>query len=219
MSRIPPQQGVLTRKEKQDGDSNLENYSQVMADDEENQLSLSKDSQRSPLLEEKERDNQDNPEQSSHRPRKTITYQLRNGAIFAFLSLSCITNIILLTRKLPHERSKYGALSILHYFSFSANFHRADLATDVPVAFEWATEYSNPNLTEAAALWESISFDVGMVALPYIWTEEKSLPRAQPFPWDHSQGLYVLNGYHALHCLVILPLLFPLHSPIHSPHH
>ena len=118
MSRIPLQQGVLTRKEKRDGDLNLENYSQIMADDEENQLSLSEDSQGSPLLEEKERDNQDNPEQSSHRPRKRITCQLRNGAIFAFLFLSCITNIILLTRKPPYERSKYGPLSFLDYYFF-----------------------------------------------------------------------------------------------------
>ena len=41
-----------------------------------------------------------------------------------------------------------------------------------------------------------------MVALPYTWTEKKGLPDAQVFPWDHDQGLYVLNGYHALHCLV-----------------
>lgn len=72
------------------------------------------------------------------------------------------------------------------------------------IPFEWATEYANPNLTESGPLWDAINFDIGMVALWYTWTDFKDLPRAQVFPWDHDQGLYVINGYHALHCLVIL---------------
>lgn len=28
------------------------------------------------------------------------------------------------------------------------------------------------------------------------------LPEAQTFPWDDNKGLYLLNGYHNLHCLV-----------------
>jgi len=83
-----------------------------------------------------------------------------------------------------HERSKY-----------------ADLAWDLNIPFEWATDYANPNLTESGALWDAIMFDVGFVALPYEWTDSVDLPRAQEFPWDRTQGLYVINAYHALHCL------------------
>lgn len=83
----------------------------------------------------------------------------------------------------------------------------ATLAADLTIPFQWATDYASPNLTLAGELWESIDFDVGMVALPYDWTDEKDLPRAQVFPWDQEQGLYVLNGYHALHCLVKLRLI------------
>jgi hypothetical protein len=28
------------------------------------------------------------------------------------------------------------------------------------------------------------------------------LPKAQRFPYDESKGIYLLNGYHSLHCLV-----------------
>ena len=91
----------------------------------------------------------------------------------------------------------FPCLSVLNLIRSIAN-----LPSEVLKPFEWATEYANPNLTEAGALWDAINFDVGMVALPYDWTESKDLPRAQPFPWDHDQGLYVLNGHHALHCLV-----------------
>ena len=66
----------------------------------------------------------------------------------------------------------------------------------------WMTKYGNTNLTEAAVIWEDISFDAGMVALDHAWAEAKGIPQAQNFPWDKSKGLFVLNGYHSLHCLV-----------------
>ncbi|MCJ1478393.1 hypothetical protein MMC13_007073 [Lambiella insularis] len=148
MSQSLRQQELLSENDQHSQQFDLEKYSQRNIDNEEIRSGLSQDSQSSPLLDEKNQ--QDDPEQGFHRPRQRILYQLRNGAILAFLLSTCITNIILLTRVTPHERSKY-----------------ADLATDVPTKFEWATEYSNPNLSEAATLWEAISFDVGMVALPY----------------------------------------------------
>jgi len=97
---------------------------------------------------------------------------------------------------LSYLRSKF------HLGKLPAGFSKyAALAADLTIPFQWATDYASPNLTLAGELWESIDFDVGMVALPYEWTDEKELPRAQFFPWDHDQGLYVINGYHALHCL------------------
>ena len=91
-------------------------------------------------------------------------------------------------------------LSILSYAKLIK--YPAGILNNHLIPFEWATDYATENLTLAAELWDSIDFDPGFVALPYDWTESKSLPRAQAFPWDKSQGLYVLNGYHALHCLV-----------------
>ena len=87
----------------------------------------------------------------------------------------------------------------------------ADLPDNHFVPFERATDYATENLTLEAELWDGIEFDPGFVALPYSWTESKALPRVEAFPWDKNQGLSVLNGYHALHCLV--SWTFDLYEP------
>lgn len=43
------------------------------------------------------------------------------------------------------------------------------------------------------------------MALENDWTAAHGLPHAQPFPWDQSKGLYLLNGFQALHCLKNIP--------------
>ena len=53
-------------------------------------------------------------------------------------------------------------------------------------------------------LWDNISVDAGTVALSRSYAAAKGLPEAQTFPWDNEKGLYLLNGYHNLHCLVQL---------------
>ena len=40
----------------------------------------------------------------------------------------------------------------------------------------------------------------------------KELLPAQRFPWDATKGVYIIHGYHNLHCLVYMPLLFPQSS-------
>ena len=85
----------------------------------------------------------------------------------------------------------------------SLGLHRlASLERNVPIPIERSTPYSSHNLTEVRSLWEDISIDNGMVALPDSFVQEKGLPEAQRFPWDEDKGLYFLNGYHNLHCLV-----------------
>ena len=88
------------------------------------------------------------------------------------------------------------------YSSIDDDCLEAELAADLTLPFEWATDYASTNLTLSGELWENINFDKGMVALPNEWTDSKQLPRAQAFPWDHERGLYILNGFHVIHCLV-----------------
>ena len=57
-------------------------------------------------------------------------------------------------------------------------------------------------MTATNEAWEALSYDLGSVAIDYEEAEALRLPRAQPFPWDYSKGLYFLNAYHSLHCLV-----------------
>ena len=44
----------------------------------------------------------------------------------------------------------------------------------------------------------------GIVALP----NDMHLGTTDPFPWDTSKGLYVMNSCHSLHCLVLLSLFY-----------
>jgi hypothetical protein len=63
------------------------------------------------------------------------------------------------------------------------------------------TAYGGSNLTEVRQLWEDISIDDGMVVLSDDFVVSHGLITAQRYPWNHSRGLYFLNGYHNLHCL------------------
>ena len=54
----------------------------------------------------------------------------------------------------------------------------------------------------ADELWEDISVDNGTVALEDDYVAKLGLPTSQRFPWDQKKGLYLLNGFHSMHCLV-----------------
>lgn len=41
-----------------------------------------------------------------------------------------------------------------------------------------------------------------MIALTDEFARSKNLRTSQRFPWDKSRGIYLINGYHKLHCLV-----------------
>lgn len=56
--------------------------------------------------------------------------------------------------------------------------------------------------TKTDQAWNSIDFSAGMIAIDDKEAAELGLPRSQRFPWDDSKGIYLLNAYHNLHCLV-----------------
>lgn len=133
----------------------------------------------------------------------------------ALLVLSCMVNVFQFARKdsfrerVVLQRSKYGTFAPKEgIFETDPDRLEADLAADLTLPFEWTTDYASTNLTFSGELWESINFDKGMVALPNGWTDSMQLPRAQAFPWDHEKGLYILNGFHVIHCLVRFARLF-----------
>lgn len=68
--------------------------------------------------------------------------------------------------------------------------------------FLWTTEYSSGNRTHADALWKGLRPGFGVVALDHEWAAARELPHSQDNPDDPTQGLYILDAYHQLHCLV-----------------
>ncbi|RYP63327.1 hypothetical protein DL769_006999 [Monosporascus sp. CRB-8-3] len=77
----------------------------------------------------------------------------------------------------------------------------AGLKRDVPIQIYPLTEYTGKNITVVEELWEKLSGDPGVVALPQHYVKEKRLPHAYRFPWDDDKGVYLLHGFHNLHCL------------------
>ena len=83
----------------------------------------------------------------------------------------------------------------------------AGLAQTVPKA--WTANYLG-NHTAWNELWDHhTSYDAGVIALDDTYARKIGLPRAQRWPWDANKGIYLLNAYHNLHCIVffVKPLI------------
>ena len=75
---------------------------------------------------------------------------------------------------------------------------------NVAVPFTIDTVHSSVDRTVADTAWSApdLDPDTGLVALEDVWARSHGLPDSQRFPWDDAKGLYILNGFYNLHCLV-----------------
>jgi len=121
------------------------------------------------------------------------------------------------------RRKYYGwiptLLSVLLNIIFASSFLRlqyrgqmkssqasqyASLEPDIYPPFQPSTVYSSENLEVASDAWERLNSDSGMVALDQDYIKSHSLPASQAFPWDPTKSVYMINAYHALHCVKII---------------
>ena len=72
----------------------------------------------------------------------------------------------------------------------------------MPIQIYPGTEYTADNFTAVTQLREQLSGDPGVVALPSDYINEKRLPYALRIPWDEDKGVFLLQGFHNLHCLL-----------------
>ncbi|KAI1212411.1 uncharacterized protein F4807DRAFT_472611 [Annulohypoxylon truncatum] len=107
-----------------------------------------------------------------------------------FLAFSLAVNVLLSMRPFLTSTSQGDCRSEF-----------AGLQRDVPVQIYQSTEYTSDNITAVTELWERLSGDPGVVALSQNYVQEKRLPHALRFPWDEDKGVYLLQGFHDLHCL------------------
>ena len=118
-------------------------------------------------------------------------YSTKVLAVFAILS--GLGNLLCISRGFQNPG--------LRNLDFEKSLY-AGLKRDVPIPYRDDTIFSPHNRTLSDAAWDSWVVDPGIVALPHDWVKAKMLPRAQKWPWDDDKGVYLLNGYHNLHCLV-----------------
>ena len=60
--------------------------------------------------------------------------------------------------------------------------------------------------------------DIGTIAISDDVVAEKELPPSQRWPWDSSKGIYYMQGYHNLHCLVLHLLHIDCNSSFANVH-
>lgn len=70
------------------------------------------------------------------------------------------------------------------------------------VQFHWNTAYSSSDETEAEELWAAINTAHGYIAVEHEWAAQNHWLPSMPVPGDERKGLYLLESYHQLHCLV-----------------
>ncbi|KAI4244324.1 MAG: hypothetical protein L6R40_003050 [Gallowayella cf. fulva] len=99
------------------------------------------------------------------------------------------------------ERTAYGIQHPKSKFVLTSKTDIAHLREDSPQAWQSKSPYFGEDDTVADILWDEISIDNGTVALDDSYAASLGLPLSQRFPWDQDKGLYLLNGYHSLHCL------------------
>ncbi len=68
----------------------------------------------------------------------------------------------------------------------------------------WWSPYGSHNHTRDDVFWEAINPSHGFVAIDRQEAAERHWPTAMYLPSDESKGVYLLEAYHLLHCLVRL---------------
>lgn len=125
---------------------------------------------------------------SDHHSHKMATNTLVIVAV-----LSCLGNVLWAVHSFRDYRTIPNSGDISLY---------AGLERDVPLPYRDDTIFANSNRSIADAAWDSWVVDPGIVALSHNWVKAKMLPQAQHWPWDKEKGIYLLNGFHNIHCLV-----------------
>ncbi|KAA8644456.1 uncharacterized protein ATNIH1004_008660 [Aspergillus tanneri] len=112
------------------------------------------------------------------------------GILLFLLIASLISNILLYT----HNRRLKLAVD---HKGFTGIYARGETWKQ----FHTYTEYSNVNQTISNAAWETFTTN-GFVAIPHQEAADFGLPLAEDFPDDPTKGVYVLEGFHEIHCVV-----------------
>lgn len=134
----------------------------------------------------------------AQRDQSQLLFYKRYAFIASFLlTLSIILNAILFSSRATHftimsdpDRSEY-----------------ANLEVETTLTWQKQSDYSSDNMTLTDERWKALSADDGIVAIDREWAASKGLPLSEStFPWDSSKSIYLLNGYHGIHCLAQLHL-------------
>lgn len=136
---------------------------------------------------------------SSPLPAKPKHFPFLLPILTTVLILSLSTNILQLIRTNFSTSPPLSAAPVSDISKY------ARIPRTVSTQFQQDLIYTSHNRTVANAAWDDVTLDLGIVALSDSFAEEHDLMPAQRFPWDASKGIYLINAWHQLHCLVSFP--------------
>ena len=64
------------------------------------------------------------------------------------------------------------------------------------------SKYTSHNTTEANMAWDAIQPGHGIIAVDSEWAAMRNLPSTGPSALDPSKKIYIIEAYHAIHCVV-----------------
>lgn len=131
--------------------------------------------------------------------------QRRSRVLIAFLSTSLIANLVLVVLLL-HPIITSSTTTTKSAVSSAPKSKYAGLERNREEPYILLTNYSSDDLALQDKLWHDINVDDAVVALSDDWAAEHGLRTSQRFPWDESKGIYILHGFHNLHCIKIIHL-------------
>lgn len=136
--------------------------------------------------------------------RKSLNFVLLIALVLSFILNTFFLVGVLRSsgRSAVFGRTAYGTSYSHVQFQLQTNRYTAHLATDAAVSWTHKSPYWGEDEARADQVWADIGIDDGIVALPDSYVESMGLPTSVRFPLDQDKGIYVLNGFHGMHCLV-----------------
>jgi hypothetical protein len=126
-----------------------------------------------------------------------------------FLAISCCLNGLLilsyfrqnpsLCERKPTDFGKLTALTMNVTLLIDLIAHLTD---NLMLPWKDDTQYNTGNYTEQDLLWGKLRADSGVIALTKSYAAEHGLRSGSPFPWDPEKEIYLVNGFHSIHCVV-----------------
>lgn len=137
-------------------------------------------------------------------PSSLWRYLLVPGLLISIFIISALTFGTASGERVPSDYCKRLSLFYIREKELTYLLAIIDSIPTTWTRFWWNTAYSPQNHTESDELWESILPSHGFVAMDREWAEHRQWPESMYLPSDHSKGVYLLEAYHQLHCLVFI---------------
>ena len=142
-------------------------------------------------------------------PLKSSKARLKDTALLVLAVSTSVLLILILKQStsLQTSQKSYGAVLqepsyIFHSDSFLV---AAGNGSESWTRYSWWSKYSSANPEDGPAVdhaWDSIVPAHGIVAVDHRWAAEKQLPPSMSLPSDAKKGVYIIDAYHQIHCLV-----------------